>query len=512
MGRFRSSLLGKRVDYSGRAVIVVNPTLKIWQCGLPRKIAEELYRPFVLGRLKSFGLEVPKQMLAEDEELALENLTRVMADHPVLLNRAPTLHRMNVQAFFPVLSHGNVIELHPLVCRAFNADFDGDQMAVHLPLSFEAQVEARTLLASRENLLSPANGEAVFGPSQDMVMGLYYLTMKPHGKVEPRGVYGCCRELELARAAGKVNVHDRIEFRIAASREIVPADGGDANRTGSRRIETTVGRSLVSGRLPEGMPFYKMALSAKVLSSIVKKSFEVRGRAETLRLVEELASLGLTESTRSGLSIGIGDLVIPERKMEIVGQAREVAKRSYQRQSEGKLSIVALKSRLIDTWKAATDEVAEALIEALQNESRPSGSVNPVLVMAESGARGSVAQLKQLSGMRGLTARATGEVAEHPITSNFREGLNLGEFFVSTHGARKSFSDVGLKTAEGGYLTRRLVHAASRVVVTMCDCGTKRGIVKRGGKSANLSNLVVGRVSLEEVRRRGEACSTRTNW
>ncbi len=503
-GRFRASLLAKRVDFSGRAVIVVNPKLRISQCGLPKKIAWELYRPFVLRRLRLFGVDEVNQLLSENDELALEHLQSVMADHPVLLNRAPTLHRMNVQAFFPVLSGGNAIELHPLVCRAFNADFDGDQMAVHLPLSIEAKVEAKTLLSCRENLLSPANGSVVFRPTQDMVLGLYYLTMDGRAGAKPRKAFASFEEVELAREVGKLKVHELIELRISADREVMAPKSGQRKPSGIGRIDTTVGRALFNRLLREGMPYYNMPLTAGGLERILKDCFERLGRMETLRLTEEMALLGASEATRSGLSLGIPDLLIPQTKDSIVDKACKTATRLYESRERGELSHSAWKAKHIDTWNSATEEVADALLCELRNESRRDGSINPVLVMAESGARGSIVQLKQLSGMRGLMARATGEVAERPITSNFREGLSISEFFISTHGAHKSFIDVGLKTAEGGYLTRRLVHAASRVVVTMHDCGTRKGIAKKGGDSLKLSDAVLGRTSLEELRRNGK--------
>ncbi len=503
-GRFRKSLLGKRVDYSGRAVIVVNPKLNISQCGLPKKIAWELYRPFVLRRLTSFGLDDPLRLLRENEELAMENLTLVMAQHPVILNRAPTLHRMNVQSFFPVLVHGNAIELHPLICRAFNADFDGDQMAVHLPLSIEAQVEAKTRLGTCENLLSPANGEVVFRPSQDIVLGLYYLTMDSRKGEKSKGVFACFDEVEYRRETRSLNVHDVIEFRLPSNREVRTAPGNGKGRPRTTlRISTTVGRVLFNRALGDGMPYYNLSLTAKVLEEILKDCFALLGRTETVRLTEYFTALGFSEATRSGLSLGIDDLLIPEGKASIVERSHEKARRLYESRRKGELSVSDSKSKLVDNWNKATEEVAQAVIESLRNERRSDGSVNGTLVMIESGARGSMAQLKQLSGMRGLMARANGEVVESPITSNFREGLSLSEFFVSTHGARKSFVDVGLKTAEGGYLTRRLVHAASPVVVTMNDCGTKKGIIKHRGEPGTFSDAILGRVSLEAVRRKG---------
>lgn len=525
-GRFRASLLAKRVDFSGRAVIVVNPKLGITQCGLPKKIALELFRPFVLQKLRDTesvlpnklalellskpfalrklrvsGVDDVDRLLADNDELALKLLQSVMTEHPVLLNRAPTLHRMNVQAFFPVLASGNAIELNPLVCKAFNADFDGDQMAVHLPLGLDAKVEAKTMLSSHANLLSPANGSVVFRPTQDMVLGLYYLTMDGAAAVKSRKAFASLEELELAREAGKVSVHEPIEYRIASDREVLPSGSGKRKASGFQRICTTVGRALFDGLLGDGMPYYNMALGAKELEGILKDCFEHLGRNETLRLTEEMALLGAAEATRSGLSLGMSDLLIPNSKDSIVDKASETAKQLYESREKGKLSHSSWKRQQVDTWNSATEAVAKALLCELRNESRPDGSINPVLVMAESGARGSISQLKQLSGMRGLMARATGEVAERPITSNFREGLSISEFFVSTHGAHKSFIDVGLKTAEGGYLTRRLVHAASSVIVTMHDCGTTKGIAKHGKESLELSDLVFGRTGLEELRR-----------
>lgn len=528
-GRFRGSLLAKRVDFSGRAVIVVNPKLSISQCGLPKKLALELFRPFVLRELRNSHCGLPKKLssklvqkplsvrklrrsgvddfdrlLAQNDELALKHLQSVMADHPVLLNRAPTLHRMNVQAFFPVLASGNAIELHPLVCRAFNADFDGDQMAVHLPLGIQAKVEAKTMLSCRENLISPANGSVVFRPTQDMVLGIYYLTMDGPSGAKPREAFASFEEVELAREMGRVNVHEPIEYRMPTDREVLPSKRRYETRRGFRRINTTVGRALFNGLLGEGMPYYNMRLAATELEGILKYCFECLGRDDTLRLTEAIAHLGAVEATRSGLSLGVSDLLIPKSKDSLVKKASATAMRLDKGRAKGKLNQPAWKAKQAQTWNSATEEVGKALLCELRNESRPDGSINPVLVMAESGARGSISQLKQLSGMRGPMARATGEVAERPITSNFREGLSISEFFVSTHGAHKSFIDVGLKTAEGGYLTRRLVHAASRVVVTMHDCGTSKGVTKLGKESLSLSDAVLGRTSLDGFRRSGK--------
>ncbi len=527
-GRFRGSLLAKRVDFSGRAVIVVNPKLRINQCGLPKKIALELYRPFVLRELRKSECRLPKKLasellfkpfatrksrisgvdnvdrlFAENAELVLKHLQTVMADHPVLLNRAPTLHRMNVQAFFPVLAGGNAIELHPLVCRAFNADFDGDQMAVHLPLGIDAKVEAKTMLSCRENLLSPADGSILFRPTQDIVLGLYYLTMAGADTATPQKAFASFAEVELAREIGKTCVHEPIAFRMRADREVMPQDSGRETRGSGGRITTTIGRALFNRLLPEGLPYYNMPLSAKHLHTILTDCFERLGANETLRLTEEIALMGAAEATRSGLSLGVSDLLIPKEKDSIVTNASERAKRLYESHKQGTLSFSAWKAQHVETWNRATEQVAAALLHDLRQEMRPAGCVNPVLVMAESGARGSIAQLKQLSGMRGLMARATGEVAERPITASLREGLTNGEFFVSAHGAHKSFIDVGLKTAEGGYLTRRLVHAASPVVVTMYDCGTAKGIFKHATAFQSLSEAVAGRTNLEAVRRGG---------
>lgn len=504
-GRFRRSLLGKRVDYSGRAVIVVNPRLQIWQCGLPEKIAWELFKPFVFRQTGERNGQVPLDDLDTRSESTRDALQQVMANHPVLLNRAPTLHRMNVQAFYPVLGSGNAIEVHPLVCRCYNADFDGDQMAVHLPLSIEAQEEAKSLLLSSKNLLSPANGKVMFSPSQDIVMGLYYMTREDNPQSESKGVFRGTRELEIARSLGHLSIQDNIDLSISAKREVVGTKHiTSSSNNGKVRIKTTVGRALFSNMLDEKLPFYNLALSSRDLASILEQSHELLGVERTVELAEQLAQLGFRESTTSGLSIGVWDLKRPQEKERHIEKAEDVTKGLRHRLASKTVKKDEYTKEFITIWNMATNDVAKAMMETLQIGQTDGSEVNPLLVMAESGARGSITQLKQLAGMRGLMAKANGEVSEHPITSNFREGLSQSEFFISTHGSRKSFSDVGLKTAEGGYLSRRLVHATSREVVTIHDCGTKRGIIKPRSIFQDLDAALIGRISLQAVRRAGK--------
>lgn len=505
-GRFRENLLGKRVDYSARSVIVVGPTLKLHQCGLPKKIALELYQPFIIRRLKELGhadtIKSAKKMLERKDEEVWDILEEVITNHPVLLNRAPTLHRMGIQAFEPILVEGNAINLHPLVCKGFNADFDGDQMAVHLPLSIEAQVEAHTLMMSTHNIFSPANGAPIISPSQDVVMGCYYITMNvPESKGDGMS-FSSMDEVEMAYAAGKVGTHAKINVRLPAERCLRE----EMNQEGAagKVISTTVGRVMFNQILPKGMPFYDVALISRELSRVISDSYEFLGRSYTIDLLDDMNRLGFRQSTLSGLSFATDDLVTPDTKGKILAVAeKEVVKRNklYQR---GIITEGERYNGVLDAWTHAREEITSAMMEALKSDFRDGGYVNPVYLMAHSGARGGVEQMRQLGGMRGLMAKPSGKIIETPIKANFREGLTVLEYFSSTHGARKGLADTALKTADSGYLTRKLADVAQNVVVTMHDCQTTQGITKgiiyRGEKvEVSLADSIRGRVSRSNI-------------
>lgn len=528
-GRFRENLLGKRVDYSARSVIVVGPELKLHQCGLPKKIALELFQPFIIRRLKELGhadtIKSAKKMLERKDEQVWDILEEVTKNHPVLLNRAPTLHRMGIQAFEPVLIEGNAIRIHPLVCKGFNADFDGDQMAVHLPLSIEAQVEATVLMMSTNNIFSPANGNPIITPSQDIVMGCYYLTAargqegKPEDRCEPGEDMRFHSPMEVLAAynQNKLGVHARIWVRLPIEKRLISeikTDSGpkidELPRNPNGLVRTTVGRVLFNQILHPRMPFYDLALSSKNLSRIIADCYQLLGRRETIELLDRMKVTGFRESTRSGLSFATDDLVTPTNKEKII-QAREKEVEALRRVTErGAASHKELYKKTLDLWRSASNEITERLMHELSTDRREGKPyLNPIHLMATSGARGGIEQIRQLAGMRGLMSKPSGEIIETPIKSNFREGLSVLEYFSSTHGARKGLADTALKTADSGYLTRKLADVAQNVVVTMHDCGTLQGVSKsaiyKGEKiERSLSEVIRGRVAREPIVHLGE--------
>ena len=499
-GRFRQNLLGKRVDYSGRSVIVVGPELKFHECGLPKKMAVEMFKPFIFHKLEQKGyastIKSAKKMVEQERPEVWEVLEEVVADHPVLLNRAPTLHRLGIQAFMPVLVEGKAIKLHPLVCAAFNADFDGDQMAVHVPLSIEAQVEAKFLMMSVNNILSPANGKPIAVPSQDIVLGCYYLTKERGGSRGENKSFSHPDEVRCAYDNGKLSVNARVRVRI-----------GDAV------YDTTAGRVLLYEILPKGMPFDRVnrLMVKKELQSLVHEVFITMGRNDTVRFLDDLKNLGFSMATRAGISISIDNMLIPTHKETFVTKAaKEVAKVNSQ-YHEGLITQGERYNKIIDIWAHATEEVAGEMFKELQQQDddivagkSPDPDFNSIFIMAESGARGSGQQIRQLAGMRGLMAKPSGEIMETPITANFREGLTVLQYFISTHGARKGLADTALKTANSGYLTRRLVDVAQDIIILEEDCGTLNGIeitalIEGGEVIQELGERVLGRFSLEDV-------------
>jgi DNA-directed RNA polymerase subunit beta' len=505
-GRFRENLLGKRVDYSARSVIVVGPSLRLHQCGLPKKIALELYQPFIIRRLKELGhadtIKSAKKMLERKDDEVWDILEEVIRNHPVLLNRAPTLHRMGIQAFEPVLVEGNAIQLHPLVCKGFNADFDGDQMAVHLPLSIEAQVEAHTLMMSTHNIFSPANGAPIISPSQDVVMGCYYLTMTvPEAKGDDM-VFSSPEEVELAYAAGKVHTHAKIKVRLPKYRCM--RDDWEAKTGFGKIVDTTVGRVIFNMVLPKGMPFYNIALRSSQLARVISDCYQMMGRSKTIELLDDMNQLGFRLATRSGLSFATDDLITPEAKSRIIATAEKEVLRKNKLYQRGIITEGERYNQVLDAWTHAREQITTEMMTALENDYRPGGYVNPIFLMAHSGARGGVEQMRQLGGMRGLMAKPSGKIIETPIKANFREGLTVLEYFSSTHGARKGLADTALKTADSGYLTRKLADVAQNVVITMEDCGTTQGITKgiiyRGEKvEVGLADSIRGRVSRTNI-------------
>jgi DNA-directed RNA polymerase subunit beta' len=506
-GRFRENLLGKRVDYSARSVIVVGPNLKLYQCGLPKKIALELYQPFIIRKLKQHGLadtiKSAKRIIERRDEQVWDILEEAIHQHPVLLNRAPTLHRMGVQAFEPILVEGNAIMLHPLACKGFNADFDGDQMAVHLPLSIEAQAEAHTLMMPTNNIFSPANGSPMVGPSQDMVMGNCYLTSMCSDEKGQGMVFRNAFEAIMAYQLRKVTLHAKIKVRINK-----PVKGEDGHgRSEKHTIETTAGRCIFNDILPPGMPFYNMAMSQSMLSKVISDCFELAGSAETVDLLDRIKDLGFKYATLGGLSFGLTDLKIPTKKQEIIDETEKKVSRIQTNYNDGVLTEGERYNQVIDAWTHARVAVTGEMMRALKEDKKEDGSpyLNPIYLMTTSGARGSVDQIQQLAGMRALMANPSGEIIETPIKSNFREGLTVLEYFSSTHGARKGLADTALKTANSGYLTRKLIDVAQNVIVTERDCGTLQGITKsiisRGEQvDVSLSQLVVGRTARDNIR------------
>ena len=512
-GRFRQNLLGKRVDYSGRSVIVVGPQLKLHQCGLPKKMALELFKPFIFHKLEVMGLattiKAAKKMVEDEEAIVWDILEDVIRQHPVMLNRAPTLHRLGIQAFEPVLIEGKAIQLHPLVCAAFNADFDGDQMAVHVPLSLEAQMEARTLMLASNNVLSPANGEPIIVPSQDIVLGLYYMTRE---KINARGEGMFLANVSEARRAyetGAAELHARVTIRI---KEANIKDGERVETV--KRVQTTLGRALLSEILPPGLPFsfVDKALKKKEISRLINASFRRCGLRETVIFADRLMYTGFSYATRAGMSIAIRDMLIPAEKERIISTAESEVKEIEMQYTSGLVTQGERYNKVVDIWGRAGDAVAKAMMSQLGSEKVADHegkqvsqeSFNAIYMMADSGARGSAAQIRQLAGMRGLMAKPDGSIIETPITANFREGLNMLQYFISTHGARKGLADTALKTANSGYLTRRLVDVTQDLVVTEDDCGTHDGMVMKalveGGEVVEpLRERILGRVAAVDI-------------
>jgi len=514
-GRFRQNLLGKRVDYSGRSVIVVGPELRLHQCGLPKKMALELFKPFIYHKLEAGGhcttIKQAKEMVEQQDAIVWDILEDVIREHPVLLNRAPTLHRLGIQAFEPVLVEGKAIRIHPLVCTAFNADFDGDQMAVHIPLSPESQIEASVLMLSARNILSPANGLPLAVPTQDMVLGIYYLTKERAGSKGEGRAFGCTDEVVLALEAGEVELLTPIRLRYTG--EVIDLgtafDDQDITHAQSvmltrQFVNTTVGRVIFNDHLPKSMPFINGLLKKKGLQLLVQYANLRFGQALTVRMLDELKELGFLYATKAGISIGIDDMVIPPEKEKLVGEAERDVVSVQKQYLDGAITNGERYNKVIAIWSDVTEKVAEKMFKVLE-ESDKQGVINPIYVMADSGARGSKQQIRQLSGMRGLMAKPSGEVIETPITSNFREGLTVLQYFISTHGARKGLADTALKTADSGYLTRRLVDVAQDVIISELDCGTSEGIyvepiLEAGVEVEPLRDRVVGRVSLERLK------------
>ncbi|QEG39512.1 DNA-directed RNA polymerase subunit beta' [Roseimaritima ulvae] len=505
-GRFRENLLGKRVDYSARSVIVVGPRLKLHQCGLPKKIALELYQPFIIRRLKELGhadtIKSAKKMLERKDEEVWDILEQVITNHPVLLNRAPTLHRMGIQAFEPTLVEGNAIRLHPLVCKGFNADFDGDQMAVHLPLSIEAQVEAHTLMLSTNNVFAPSNGKPIMSPSQDVVMGCYYTTVALPGRTGEGMIFSSPDEADLAYAQGVIELHSNIKVRLPRHQKLKNNEGrNDYGET----IETTAGRIRFNQMLPEGMDYYNYPMRSGDLAKVISDCYQRLGRKATINLLDDMMQLGFRESTRSGLSFATDDLVTPETKTKFIGEAEKTVMKYKKLYDRGVITGPERYNQVLDTWTHAREAITADMMAAMEHDVREGGwYVNPVYLMAHSGARGGIEQIRQLGGMRGLMAKPSGEIIETPIKANFREGLSVLEYFSSTHGARKGLADTALKTADSGYLTRKLADVAQNVVITMDDCGTTQGINKgviyRGEKvEVRLAETINGRISRQNI-------------
>jgi len=513
-GRFRQNLLGKRVDYSGRSVIVVGPTLKLHQCGLPKKMALELFKPFIFSKLERRGLattiKAAKKLVEREGPEVWDILEEVIREHPVMLNRAPTLHRLGIQAFEPVLIEGKAIQLHPLVCTAFNADFDGDQMAVHVPLSLEAQLEARALMMATNNVLSPANGEPIIVPTQDVVLGLYYMTRERiNAKGEGRA-FSNIAEVQRAYEAGVVELHARIKVRI---NEVEQMDDGErVERT--LRVDTTAGRCMLFEIVPEGLPFVVINrdMNKRAISALINTSYRRLGLKDCVVFADRLMYMGFKQSTRSGVSIGIDDMIIPDSKAPILKKAEAAVKEIESQYVSGLVTNGERYNKVVDIWSHTNDEIANAMMSQLDSEEVTNAegetvkqpSFNSIFMMADSGARGSQAQIRQLAGMRGLMAKPDGSIIETPITANFKEGLNVLQYFISTHGARKGLADTALKTANSGYLTRRLVDVAQDLVVTEIDCGTSEGLlmqplIEGGDVVEPLRERVLGRVVVRDA-------------
>ena len=514
-GRFRQNLLGKRVDYSGRSVIVVGPTLRLHQCGLPKKMALELFKPFIYSRLQMLGyastIKAAKKMVEREEPEVWDVLEEVIREHPVMLNRAPTLHRLGIQAFEPVLIEGKAIQLHPLVCTAYNADFDGDQMAVHVPLSLESQLEARSLMMSTNNVLSPANGEPVIIPTQDIVLGIYYLT---RSRINAKGegmIFADVEEVHRAYESGFVDLHAKVRARV---KEYHMTETAGEFKEVIRLVETTVGRAILSELLPKGLSFdlVNATMTKKKLSGLIDSAYRHVGLKATVIFADHLMYCGFHYATRSGMSVGVNDLVVPKKKPDIISQAEDEVRKIQAQFSSGLVTQGERYNKVVDIWSRTNDLVAQAMMEELSadvvkdkdGQKVKQESFNSIYMMADSGARGSAAQIRQLAGMRGLMTKPDGTIIETPITANFREGLNVLQYFISTHGARKGLADTALKTANSGYLTRRLVDVAQDLVITEDDCGTTQGVVVtpliEGGDIVEpLHERVLGRVTVQDI-------------
>jgi DNA-directed RNA polymerase subunit beta' len=513
-GRFRQNLLGKRVDYSGRSVIVVGPTLKLHQCGLPKKMALELFKPFVFSRLQRLGIattiKAAKKMVEREEAQVWDSLEECIREHPVLLNRAPTLHRLGIQAFEPILIEGKAINLHPLVCTAFNADFDGDQMAVHVPLSLEAQIEARVLMMSTNNILSPASGDPIIVPSQDVILGLYWMSRERVNAPGEGMVFSDVSEVHRAYESGQLDLQAKIKVRLQ--------DCDDNGEPLSHLVDTTTGRALLSEVLPSMIPFsvINKTLTKKEISRIINYVYRKAGTKETVVFADQIMYTGFRMSTKAGISFCLDDIVVPEEKVTLLAAAEAKVKEVDAEYNQGLTTQGERKNRVIDIWSRANDDISRAMMARIGTEDvrtrdgkdAKQPSFNSVFMMADSGARGSQAQIRQLAGMRGLMAKPDGSIIETPITANFREGLNVLQYFISTHGARKGLADTALKTANSGYLTRRLVDVAQDMVVTGEDCGTENGllmmpIVEGGDVLEPLRERVLGRVTLRDSHKPG---------
>jgi DNA-directed RNA polymerase subunit beta' len=514
-GRFRQNLLGKRVDYSGRSVIVVGPELKLNQCGLPKKMALELFKPFIFHKLEKEGLvpsvKVAREWHEQERPEVWDYLEEVVREHPILLNRAPTLHRLGIQAFEPILVEGKAIQIHPLVCAAFNADFDGDQMAVHVPLSVEAQVEAQTLMLSTNNILSPAHGRPLTIPSQDMVLGCYYLTLEMKGEKGEGRIFTSPEEVLLALENKKVGLHARIKVRFKGPFMNLSTYYDDQSvmtcpiaEVQKELVETTPGRIIFNNILPQGIPFMNGMLKKKGLENLVFYTYLKAGLAPTIDMLDKMKELGFNEATQAGFSLGIDDFIIPKEKSQLVEKAQKGVQDIEKLYRDGTISAGERFNRVVEIWSTVTDKVSVAMIEEMRKISFDRNQLNPLFVMADSGSRGNKQQIRQLAGMRGLMSKPSGEILETPIVSNLREGLNVLQYFISTHGARKGLADTALKTANSGYLTRKLVDVNQEVIVDEYDCGTLKGInvtaiVENGEIIEPFYDRVVGRISLERV-------------
>ncbi|WHR50856.1 DNA-directed RNA polymerase subunit beta' [Vibrio furnissii] len=517
-GRFRQNLLGKRVDYSGRSVITVGPYLRLHQCGLPKKMALELFKPFIYSKLETRGLattiKAAKKMVEREEAVVWDILDEVIREHPVLLNRAPTLHRLGIQAFEPVLIEGKAIQLHPLVCAAYNADFDGDQMAVHVPLTLEAQLEARTLMMSTNNILSPASGDPIIVPSQDVVLGLYYMTREKVNALGEGMYLAGPKEAEKAYRTKTASLHARVKVRITET--VVDEDGNRTTET--KMVDTTVGRAMLWQIVPKGLPYsvVNQKLGKKQISNLLNEAYRKLGLKDTVIFADQIMYTGFAYAALSGVSVGIDDMVVPPAKYTEISEAEEEVREIQEQFQSGLVTAGERYNKVIDIWASTNDRVAKAMMENLSSEmvinrdgeEEKQESFNSIYMMADSGARGSAAQIRQLAGMRGLMARPDGSIIETPITANFKEGLNVLQYFISTHGARKGLADTALKTANSGYLTRRLVDVAQDVVVYEHDCGTQEGVdmmphIEGGDVKVPLTELALGRVVAEDILKPG---------